>query len=261
MLSEHSAACGESEETAESCAACAEPTIASGAVSVVCISDTHGRHAELTIPPGDVLIHAGDFTRFGTRAHAADLNEWAASLPHTHKLVVLGNHEQNAPWVSSVRDILTQWTVLLDESVALDCGDRGTLMVHGTRFAWPVEPGVPLSQASSFSFPSLTDVVVAHGPAKGFVDGGAGCPALLQAIRKVSPSLVVSGHVHAAHGVSSDGPITFANAANVKKGYSIGWEPIVLSVVPKTTMASLAHRAAVESKEGPVEGADGSIEA
>ena len=34
-------------------------------VRIVCISDTHGQHAKLSVPVGDVLIHAGDFMAFG----------------------------------------------------------------------------------------------------------------------------------------------------------------------------------------------------
>jgi predicted phosphodiesterase len=29
---------------------------------IVLISDTHGLHRQLEVPPGDLLIHAGDFT-------------------------------------------------------------------------------------------------------------------------------------------------------------------------------------------------------
>jgi predicted phosphodiesterase len=34
-------------------------------VRIVCISDTHGQHANLSVPDGDILIHAGDFAAFG----------------------------------------------------------------------------------------------------------------------------------------------------------------------------------------------------
>ena len=40
----------------------------------VCISDTHGRHAGIKhIPPGDVLIHAGDFTDTGSITQVSDV--------------------------------------------------------------------------------------------------------------------------------------------------------------------------------------------
>ena len=62
---------------------------------IVCISDTHCMHRALTndIPVGDILIHAGDFTRYGTLSDAEDFNHWLGELPHKIKIVILGNHE------------------------------------------------------------------------------------------------------------------------------------------------------------------------
>ena len=34
---------------------------------IVLISDTHELHRELAVPPGDLLVHAGDFTFFSKR--------------------------------------------------------------------------------------------------------------------------------------------------------------------------------------------------
>ena len=59
-------------------------------IRVVCISDTHGRHRDCKIPDGDVLVHAGDFTRYGKRSDAEDFNKWLGELPHKHKIVVNG---------------------------------------------------------------------------------------------------------------------------------------------------------------------------
>ena len=39
-------------------------------VRLVCISDTHTAHRTLTIPPGDILVHSGDFTNYGTTREA-----------------------------------------------------------------------------------------------------------------------------------------------------------------------------------------------
>merc|ERR1712012_765273 len=62
-------------------------------IKIVCISDTHGRHADMNIPTGDVLVHAGDFTMFGLVSEIINFNQWLATLPHKHKIVVGGNHE------------------------------------------------------------------------------------------------------------------------------------------------------------------------
>ncbi len=37
-------------------------------MKVVCISDTHNQHKDISVPAGDVLIHAGDGTGTGTSA-------------------------------------------------------------------------------------------------------------------------------------------------------------------------------------------------
>jgi 3',5'-cyclic AMP phosphodiesterase CpdA len=61
---------------------------------VVCVSDTHGLHAEaLAVPPGDVFVHAGDFTDTGERDEVLAFNAFLGRLPHKYKLVVAGNHE------------------------------------------------------------------------------------------------------------------------------------------------------------------------
>ena len=66
-------------------------------MKLVCISDTHGSHDQLSgvyaLPKGDVLIHAGDCTRTGTLAELEEFNTWLGTLPYKHKLLVAGNHD------------------------------------------------------------------------------------------------------------------------------------------------------------------------
>jgi hypothetical protein len=46
-------------------------------LTVVAISDTHQLHREFDVPPGDLLIHSGNFTMFSKSAAAIlDFNEW-----------------------------------------------------------------------------------------------------------------------------------------------------------------------------------------
>ena len=35
-----------------------------------------------TRPSGDILVHAGDFTRYGMVAEVVAFNQWLARLPH-----------------------------------------------------------------------------------------------------------------------------------------------------------------------------------
>ena len=59
-------------------------------LTVVMISDTHNDHRQLTVPPGDILIHAGDWTRFGKREHA--VITWQFNTNNlSHRAVELSN--------------------------------------------------------------------------------------------------------------------------------------------------------------------------
>nr|POE83375.1 putative rhamnogalacturonate lyase c [Quercus suber] len=60
-------------------------------ITVVCISDTHNMTPEL--PPGDLLIHAGDLTQGGTAAELQTQLDWLDAQPHRHKVVIAGNHD------------------------------------------------------------------------------------------------------------------------------------------------------------------------
>lgn len=50
----------------------------------VCISDTHSRKPVL--PLGDVLLHAGDLSRWGYPEELHDMAAWLQGLPHPVKM-------------------------------------------------------------------------------------------------------------------------------------------------------------------------------
>ena len=60
-------------------------------IRVVCISDTHTN--TLSLPNGDLLIHAGDLTNAGTVEEIQKQLDWLASQPHREKVVIAGNHD------------------------------------------------------------------------------------------------------------------------------------------------------------------------
>jgi 3',5'-cyclic AMP phosphodiesterase CpdA len=59
----------------------------------VAISDTHGKHAGLKIPSGDVLIHAGDISMKGDKDEVADFLMWFSKQNFAHKILIAGNHD------------------------------------------------------------------------------------------------------------------------------------------------------------------------
>ena len=52
------------------------------------VSDTHSQHFQMPwpVPNGDILVHAGDFTRTGRPKQIEDFNQWLATMPHQHKV-------------------------------------------------------------------------------------------------------------------------------------------------------------------------------
>ncbi|TDL27245.1 Metallo-dependent phosphatase [Rickenella mellea] len=57
----------------------------------VCISDTHSR--EFSVPPGDVLLHSGDLSSWGTHRQLRYTMDWLKTLPHELKIITAGNHD------------------------------------------------------------------------------------------------------------------------------------------------------------------------
>lgn len=86
------------------------PCCAPGKRRVVIISDTHGKHRCLRVPPADVLVHCGDvLQRYGypgglgaARRGLADFDTWLGAQSQVrHKLVIGGNHDlswQHGSW-------------------------------------------------------------------------------------------------------------------------------------------------------------------
>jgi 3',5'-cyclic AMP phosphodiesterase CpdA len=218
-----------------------EVSLSAGGTSglrVICISDTHGKHRDFgDLPDGDVLVHGGDFTRFGRRDDAEDFNAWLGEQMHRDKIVVLGNHEANAPWAGEAKELLTNAKLLSDTGVDIQGGGSGAVLrVWGTAFYWPVE--TPYFSPPYSLIPEGIDLLVSHGPCAGYNDGGTGCNLLLTHVARVRPRAFVCGHIHQAHGVSygrmSTEGITFINAANAggagakEHSRQLGWPPVVL---------------------------------
>mmetsp|Transcript_8517 Transcript_8517/g.21839 ORF Transcript_8517/g.21839 Transcript_8517/m.21839 type:complete len:307 (+) Transcript_8517:34-954(+) len=204
---------------------------------VVMLSDTHGRHRKINVPDGDVLLHAGDFTHYSRLEDAQDFNDWLGTLPHRHKILVVGNHEANADWSHRAASVLTNAAFLRDDAIDVPARTEGAppLRVYGTDFFWPGEDHAALG-ALATKRPGTIDILMTHGPVAGFVDGGLGCSLLLEQVERLRPRLVVSGHIHEAHGVTTGsgdvlGSTTFVNAANAQRGHAhMGWPPVVMDV-------------------------------
>ncbi len=79
------------QQATPSVASTTNPKGVTNKIKIVCISDTHNYKPEL--PNGDLLLHGGDLTENGTFRELQAQLDWLKNLPHKHKLVIGGNHD------------------------------------------------------------------------------------------------------------------------------------------------------------------------
>lgn len=215
-------------------------------MKITCISDTHNQH--LHIPPdwlegGDVLVHAGDISGRGSLKEVEEFLAWFNELPYTHKIMIAGNHDFWFEKMSTfaVNEMLAEKypniTYLNDSGVEID----------GVKF-WgsPVQPwfydwafnrmGTDICRHWDM-IPLDTDVLITHGPMKGFLDMtlrgvSTGCPYLLEKSAEMTNlKLFVCGHIHEAYGKFEfpDGGV-FVNASTLNFNYQVQNKPIVVEI-------------------------------
>lgn len=89
-------------------------------VRLVFVSDTHSQLEDVDVPPGDVLCHTGDITfcAQGGLDTLEQFNNQLKKLPHTHKVVIAGNHDRRIEQLGrfQVRRRLHPLTLSLQES-------------------------------------------------------------------------------------------------------------------------------------------------
>lgn len=206
-------------------------------MKVVCISDTHGRHEEITVPDGDVLIHAGDFTKFSTMQEVIRFNAWLGKLPHVHKILVPGNHDflyQDNPSLALV--ITSNATILIDQVVQILHGGK-EWSIYGSpwtsRFRnWAFMQDGENKLAEIFNKIPIVDILVTHSPPFGKFDKSMGknlgSEALRDTVRRVKPKLHVFGHIH-NHGQMGQRTIS-VNASICDDMNRVQYEPTVVDL-------------------------------
>jgi Icc-related predicted phosphoesterase len=204
---------------------------------IVAVADTHTFQSELgEIPDGDVFVHAGDLLRRGTLAELEAVSAWIRGLPHRHKVVIAGNHD----WCfmderEACESMLGEHVIYLQDQAAV----IGGLQFWGSPWqpeyndwAFNLPRGPALAEKWAL-IPQGTDVLVTHGPPRGFGDRSPigrhiGCEELLPAVHRVSPALHLFGHIHQDGGFWRAGGTSFANVTT--------WEcersPTVIDIDP-----------------------------
>ncbi|KAL2438877.1 hypothetical protein ABEF95_014638 [Exophiala dermatitidis] len=203
-------------------------------VRIVCISDTHNQTPKL--PPGDILIHAGDLTNQGAFSELQKTVDWLRRMDQFQiRVVVCGNHDitcdisfyqQYGAYYHNRTNQDPERCIALFHSdpsivylnhearivrVNFADGSYSTLKIFGspyspTRRLWAF--GYEPENAFQLwkQIPLDADIVVTHTPAKFHRDeshshGAAGCETLREMLWRVRPRLFVCGHIHEGYGV------------------------------------------------------------
>jgi len=197
-------------------------------LKLIHISDTHGRHRELTklIPSDtDILVHSGDWSHFEWTEETEAFLKWFKEMPGEHKILVSGNHD--GPFSKSA-DVYSEFDL-----EGVHYLENQSIEIEGIKFYG--SPNVRMDFEMSFTYfndsealslwkniPEDTEVLITHGPAHGTLDQNIssgkvksfGCRILeteLQKLKKLK--LHLFGHVHEAKGVEKKNGVIFSNAA------------------------------------------------
>lgn len=205
---------------------------------VVCISDLHGH--TIPLPPGDLLLVAGDLTRTGTRKQVHDMLQYLTNSLHLYTngiVMIAGNH-----------DLLFQNDPLVAEQMCRDMGitylcesgcEVNGLKIWGSPYAprindWAFGYDSYMDKRIWMRIPEDTDILITHGPPRGILDditdqwhiGSAG---LLSEVlnRQGIIKLHVFGHAHKSYGIMDIDGTRFVNASICDAEYEpirVPWE-------------------------------------
>lgn len=230
-------------------------------MKLVLIADTHERHLQLSVPDGDVLIHAGDMTMIGEPDKIRDFANWFRALPHKHKIFVAGNHDKLFekalpaalkpffPTSMNHRDLNSDgvpYTFVASEE-GLYYLEDDSVTIEGVKFygspwtpsfgyGWVFNADFEKQKEVAAAIPTDTDVLITHGPPHHILDRTmgyelVGSPPLLEEIEdRVHPKVHVFGHIHEAYGQQEYKGTQYFNASVVNAAYQIANKPWVVDL-------------------------------
>ncbi len=189
-------------------------------MKLIAIGDTHGKHNELTLPGGDILLHIGDFS--DDRDEFDLFYPWFTKQPHLHKILLFGNHEENKELgVKKLPGGIT----LLESDVG-----QTSVTIEGIKFCLP-------------GAVSTADVVVSHCPPKNILDKGTvlaygtrviqrrishcGYQEILDQVQEIQPDIHIFGHAHRSFGMKEVDGIKYINVSQMGSGDTM---PVVIEL-------------------------------
>lgn len=203
---------------------------------LVLISDTHLNHRAL--PPGDILVHAGDACASGSGRDWLTFCAWWNKLDFKHKIFVAGNHdrvlEAQPTWA---REQLQDTRYLEDSGVRLEGLEFYGVPWQRPFCDWAFNLADNAREAKFAAIPAHVDVLVTHTPPHGIQDttrpGGEhfGDEFLAEVLHGIyRPKLHVFGHIHGGYGVQMIEGNLSVNAAQCDERYRAVNPPVVVDL-------------------------------
>lgn len=243
-------------------------------MKICCISDPHSYLPE--IPECDLLLISGDicpdtspipeysaaFSEVIHRPRPGTLDamwyqsewlkgpfrKWLDEVPAKNIVACWGNHDFIGERQPELVPSDLRWKLLTDSLIEINglkiFGSPWQNWFYDWAFNAPEGPDGEIFLAKKYAqIPDDTDIIISHGPPKGFgdktMDGQAvGSVALLEAIKRIRPQLVVCGHIHNGAGVyhlprGNKSDCIIANASVVNERYELVRGPVILDIEPE----------------------------
>lgn len=191
------------------------------AMKLVIISDTHGRHENLGILRGDILIHCGDFEQLFEQDNQAirKIDAWFGRQEFKHILCIGGNHDLTLEKLVQTKKQPFENAIYLQDT---------EFVYEGVKFYGA--PWVPdLSNHAFYAndlaldqawakVPRDVDVLVTHTPPANILDVSSkgqrlGCASLSRRLQALNPGVHCFGHVHASAGTCVKRGTRYVNAS------------------------------------------------
>jgi Icc-related predicted phosphoesterase len=195
-------------------------------VRIVCISDLHSLQLPSSLPPGDILIVAGDLTEGRPSYLLSRLEELQGlTSQFLYILVVGGNHdraldEKCDPHDTAIYNDIeerVQCRAAFRTASGINYLENNGVEIYLNRRTvkvWGSPGSLATTQRTCFGYtagkdaqdlwaqiPADTNILITHGPPLGYMDkDGLGCEDLRKALWRIEPLAHVFGHVHEGHG-------------------------------------------------------------
>jgi Icc-related predicted phosphoesterase len=210
-------------------------------MDITFISDTHGLHQELKLGAGNLLIHAGDITEYGTEDEVMDFLQWFSKQRYTYKIFIAGNHDffLEECSTSKRKKIIPANIIYLQNSGVEIEGVKiwgSPVTPYFLGMAFNARAGKDIKKVWN-KIPDDTDILITHGPPKGILDNGFGCEALRVRVNEIKPGYHCFGHIHGWNNTEKYNQVTFINAAIVNEldplkndDYKIVGQPVCVTI-------------------------------